>query len=83
MNTILNLSLILWGFISMMRSTDLPEIRRLYQRAPLSKEDGLTFFRLMQPVGSTAIPLINCYKGAAEMIQAKYALNPMVKAEKV
>jgi hypothetical protein len=82
MKTIFGLALIVTGFFRLLQTNDLSEIRRLYGRANLSKDDAQLFCRLVQPVDSNAIPLLYCYKGAGEMLQAKYALNPVAKLKK-
>jgi hypothetical protein len=64
------------------QTIDLSKIRGLYQRAAEVKHDALQLNKLMLQVDSDAAPLLLCYKGANEMIQAKYAINPIVKLEK-
>lgn len=81
MKAIFGLALIMTGIMPPMQNYDLPEIRRLYNRAPFSKDDALLLFTTLQPVESTSLPLLNCYKGAADLMQAKYALSPLVKME--
>jgi hypothetical protein len=62
---------------------DLSKIRVLYHQAAEVKQDAEQLNHLMLLVdSSTAVPLLVCYKGANEMIQAKYMLNPMNKLEK-
>ena len=62
---------------------DLHEIRMLYKHAPEAKHDALQLNQLMlQADSATAAPVLICYKGANEMIQAKYTLNPVNKLEK-
>lgn len=61
---------------------DMGEIRNLYQRAPKVKKDALQLNQLMLRVDSLDAPVLICYKGANEMIQAKYTLNPFAKFEK-
>jgi hypothetical protein len=67
----------------LVQTFDLHQIRALYHHAPEVKRDALQLNQLMLQVDSgTAAPLLVCYKGANEMIQAKYTLNPMMKLEK-
>jgi len=61
---------------------DITRIRALYQSAPTVKSDALELGRSLLPVDSTSRPLLVCYKGASEMIMAKYMLNPLMKLER-
>ncbi|WP_295676229.1 hypothetical protein [uncultured Mucilaginibacter sp.] len=82
MTVILWLSL-LQAKIPGVQTIDLSTIRHLYQRAPVIKQDAWQLNRLMLQVDSnTDAPVLLCYKGANEMIQAKYSLNPIIKLEK-
>jgi hypothetical protein len=68
---------------SAVQTTDLDKIRGLYRRAAEIKQDAAQLNQLMLQVDSgSAGPVLFCYKGANEMIQAKYSLNPVVKLEK-
>jgi hypothetical protein len=65
------------------QTVDMSKIRHLYQGAPLVKQDATQLESLLQNINSnTATPVLVCYKGASEMIQAKYAFNPFTKLEK-
>ncbi|MGF7082123.1 hypothetical protein [Mucilaginibacter sp. UYCu711] len=61
---------------------DLSKIRGLYKSAAEVKVDAVQLNKLMLQVDSDAAPLLVCYKGANEMIQAKYTINPIVKFAK-
>ena len=71
--------LLIFGFI---QTNDLKEIRALYQKAPQVRAAAKALDQRMQAIDSNATPLLYCYKGANEMVQAKYVLNPLVKLEK-
>lgn len=62
--------------------SDLHQIRMLYHSAAEVKKDALQLNKLMLRVDSSASPVMVCYKGANEMIQAKYAINPLTKMGK-
>jgi hypothetical protein len=65
------------------QTVDLDKIRGLYHRAAEIKQDAAQLNQLMLQVDSgSAVPVLICYKGANEIIQAKYSLNPIVKLEK-
>ena len=61
---------------------DLKEIRSLYQRAPLEKSASREFSSRLGKVDSSALPVLQCYKGASLMIEAKYGINPISKMDK-
>ena len=80
MKILLWLSLIPFG-IPAVQTLDLHQIRGLYHRAAEVKQDALQLNHLMSQVNTSAAPVLICYKGANEMIQAKYALNPITKLD--
>lgn len=55
------------------------ELRTLYDQAASSKSAAKQLLTLLKPVDDQSNPLLICYKGAAEMMQAKYGLNPVNK----
>ncbi|WP_461452657.1 hypothetical protein [Mucilaginibacter sp.] len=59
---------------------NLSEIRKLYESAPLVKQDAKKLDQLMLNVNvNNANPVLICYKGASELIDAKYTINPITK----
>lgn len=65
------------------QTVDLNKIRGLYHSAAEIKQDAAQLNQLLLQVDSgSAVPVLICYKGANEMIQAKYSLNPVVKLNK-
>ncbi|OOQ56645.1 hypothetical protein [Mucilaginibacter pedocola] len=60
---------------------DISKVRQLYQRAAISATDARILKNLLVDVDSNSTPSLYCYKGAVEMVQAKYSINPMVKLE--
>ena len=65
-----------------LQTFDLHQIRGLYHHAAEAKQDAIQLNKLMLEVDSSALPVIVCYKGANEMIQAKYSMNPITKLNK-
>ena len=64
------------------RSIDLSEIRHLFVNAPIREDDENRLRKIMLNINSdTDNPVLVCYKGAIEMIRAKYVFNPFVKLE--
>ena len=82
MKYLLCLSLIPLGIFTV-QTLDIHQIRELYHRAAEVKQDARKLNNLMFQVDTAAgAPVLICYKGANEMIQAKYTLNPVNKLEK-
>jgi hypothetical protein len=60
---------------------NLRQIRALNHQAPENKRSASDLNKMVMQIDSvTAAPVLVCYKGANEMIQAKYSLNPIEKA---
>jgi hypothetical protein len=73
---------LLHGNIQEKQPVNINKIRDLYCSAPLVKQDAKQLDQLMLGVNvDTDAPLLVCYKGASQMIDAKYSLNPYVKFE--
>jgi len=64
------------------QTLNLHQIRTLYHSAAEVKQDAAQLNKLMLKVDSNSLPVMICYKGANEMIQAKYAINPIAKLNK-
>lgn len=60
----------------------LSELRKLYHLAGTQKEAAQRMVSLLSAVDSTASPVLLSYRGACEMIQAKYVFNPLSKLKK-
>lgn len=81
MKILLLLSLIPFG-IPAAQTLDLHQVRGLYHRAPEIKQDARKLNDLMAHVDTASDPpVLICYKGANEMIQAKYTFNPVNKLD--
>lgn len=65
------------------QTLDLTKVRALYHTAPDIEQDAIQLNSLMLHVDTTKDPVLICYKGANEMIQAKYSFNPITKLNKV
>jgi len=65
-----------------MQTLDLQQVRTLYYRTAEDKQAASQLNKLMLQVDSNAAPVMVCYKGANEMIQARYSLNPIAKFDK-
>ncbi|EDM36686.1 hypothetical protein PBAL39_25500 [Pedobacter sp. BAL39] len=60
-------------------TVDEEELRSLYWQAANSREAADQLMKALSAVDDQSEPLLVCYKGAAEMLQAKYVLNPFSK----
>jgi hypothetical protein len=56
--------------------TGLAEIRALYAKAAFSKNISEKLSLALSKVDTLSEPVLICYKGASEMIEAKYLFNP-------
>lgn len=54
-------------------------VRMLYGQSGTDKDAAKKFLTALEPVDSNAAPVLEGYKGAAEMMRAKYAANPLTK----
>lgn len=59
--------------------TGLVKIRSLYSRAAFNKDTSEMLSSLLSNVDTLSAPVLICYKGASEMIKAKYLFNPFNK----
>ena len=67
----------LLGISAFNHNYDLVAIRSAYASAAVSKS-GLSQLRLILSAAPD-VPLMTCYRGAAEMMEAKYTINPINK----
>lgn len=76
--------LILLLFVSKAFSTE-PEIgkvKSLFQATANSKPAADQLLKLLSNINLSSTPLLISYKGAAEMMQAKHAINPISKLKR-
>jgi len=62
--------------------TGLVEIRSLYAQAANDKSASEKLAAVLSKIDTTSLPVFICYKGASEMIKAKYLINPLNKMGK-
>ncbi|GAB3921206.1 hypothetical protein [Mucilaginibacter myungsuensis] len=58
---------------------DPQRVRVLYEAAAFRRDSSLRLTQLLSPVTVDGTPLMRCYKGAANMLEAKYAKDPFTK----
>lgn len=75
-------ALLILLFIGNWSSKDAPELstlRKLYYRAAVESSASTSLSKELKSVGPDSAPILLCYKGAAFMMEAKYAFNPITK----
>lgn len=73
---------LLCSFVALQLSQGEPklaEVRCLYFKSADEKAAAGKLYALLEPVDSSCTPVMVCYKGAAEMMRARYSLNPIHK----
>ncbi|WP_316809740.1 hypothetical protein [Pedobacter heparinus] len=71
--------LFLFAGLSSFAEPKVREIRTLYFRAAEDKASADKLLAMLSSTEEKSIPLLICYKGVAEMLQAKHAGNPIMK----
>lgn len=61
---------------------DIQEIKNLFQASAKSKASANQLLKLLSTVNEASNPLLISYKGAAEMMQAKYVFSPISKIKR-
>ena len=76
----------LWHFLFLLLMTslqinaqELAQVRALYPRAALNKDSSERFTALFAKIDTSSNPVLICYKGASEMIKAKFLISPFSK----
>ena len=64
------------------REPDLKELRQLYLTAVTAKDSTSKLSALLLKVDKQSSPLLICYKGVAQMMEAKYAFGPIGKYQR-
>ncbi|QNK63224.1 hypothetical protein H7F33_01500 [Pedobacter sp. PAMC26386] len=58
---------------------EIQETRNLFEASAYSKASADQLLKLLSNIEQSSPPLFICYKGVAEMMQAKYSFNPINK----
>lgn len=58
---------------------EMEEVKILFEASSHSKSSADRFLKLLSVVDQSSSPLLICYKGVSEMMQAKYGFNPISK----
>lgn len=69
------------NFVSV-NELDVTNLRNLYYQAAAHEAASKKLSNLLVNVNTKSSPIFVCYKGAAEMMEAKYAFNPISRLSK-
>jgi len=58
---------------------DMKEVKTLFEASAYSRSSADRLSKLLSKIDHSSTPLLICYKGVAEMMQAKYGFNPINK----
>lgn len=58
---------------------DMEEVKTLFEASAYSRSSADRLLKLLSKVDHSSSPVLICYKGVAEMMQAKYGFNPINK----
>ena len=78
MNLILLITSIIMNF-SAINEPDVSQLRDLFYKAAINKNSSRKLAKILDHVDDKSTPILVCYKGVADMIQAKHVLNPISK----
>lgn len=82
MKILLLITFLLTGTYIASTKPELKQVRALFFEAASEKTAAVKLAQLMSTVDMEDAPVLICYKGVAEMMQAKYAFNPFSKLSK-
>ncbi|RZK78536.1 MAG: hypothetical protein EOO92_10920 [Pedobacter sp.] len=64
---------------SVINEPDVSELRDLFYKAAVNKSSSQKMSKILDKVDDKSTPILLCYKGVSDMIQAKHVLNPISK----
>jgi hypothetical protein len=75
-------TLLLFAIESYSAEPEIEVVQTLFEASPTSKAAADRLSTMLSTIDQNSAPLLICYKGAAEMMQAKYKFNPINKFHK-
>lgn len=72
-------TLLLFALKTYSAEPELQEVKNLFEASSHSKASADQLLELLNTISHSSPPILICYKGAAEMMQAKYGINPINK----
>lgn len=82
MKIILLLVIYLGAALKPLTEPKVQELRNLFYLAATNKQSSVKLSTLLLPVDAKSAPVLVCYKGVAELMEAKYIVNPLTKLSK-
>ena len=67
------------SYTAMANTVDLVKLRRMYYNAVDSRASAKVFSNTMKSINAGGDPILICYKGMADLIQASHSYNPYSK----
>jgi len=58
---------------------EIPVLRSLYYKAAVDKDSWKQMAELLSPIDAKSPPILVCYKGVSEIMEAKYVISPWSK----
>ena len=58
---------------------EIPVLRSLYYKAAVDKDSWKQMAELLSPIDAKSPPILVCYKGVSEIMEAKYVISPWNK----
>jgi hypothetical protein len=75
----MNMMITTFAFVCLQSAVSVREARDAYFGFSKGTSEASKFEKLLDSVGNNADPVLLCYKGAAEMLKARNASNPISK----
>ncbi len=75
----MNMMITIFALVCLQSTVSVKEARDAYFGSSKGKIEALKFEKLLDSIGNNAVPVLFCYKGAAEMLKARNAVNPISK----
>jgi hypothetical protein len=72
-------AVIFLSMFSLQASLSLQQVREAYFKAASNRDESVRLSHLLDTVSENSNPVMLCYKGAAEMLKARFAVNPFTK----
>jgi hypothetical protein len=75
----MNMMITTFVFVCLQSAVSVKEARDAYFESSKGRIEASKFEKLFESVDNNAVPVLLCYNGAAEMLKARNAVNPISK----
>ncbi len=82
MKAVLTICIVIMSAIHLYKGPELRELRLLYVTAASARDSTSKLTALLFSVDRQSAPILICYKGAAQMMEVKYAVGPIGKYQR-